>query len=453
MLQLEDAVTNMSSPRRPARLARQLALAVALASGTAVLAVPGFTDAAYAQKKKKKGEDAAPKGEFTKPFVDAYNPVNTALASPGADIAALKPQMIALVPLATTGDEKMSLGVMMYNAGITGKDSPLQVQGLDLMLASGKATPEETAKYNFVGYQITNSIKQYDRARAYFETAVSLGYPAPKDELEINNAQLYFDEGKPVDGLKALANAISIRKAAGGAVPESWYRQGVSTAYNNKVLPQVYEFVQGWVGDYPKPENWRDAVNLTRNLTEFDPPVMLDLLRLGRKVGTLRDLNDFIVYVETADPRRLPLEVREVIELAYSSGEVSPGEDSYLDDQLRLAKGLIADDRTGLPSLERDAKAPTAQLRTVMAAGDAFLSYGEHAKAAGFYEKALSMAGVDRNLALTRLGIAQIGAGNIGAARETLAKVEGVRAPIAMLWSAYAAQQGASAATRPAAAE
>ena len=59
---MEDAVTNLSSPRRPKLLAggfaRQLALAVALASGTAVLAVPGFTDVAYAQKKKKKDENS-----------------------------------------------------------------------------------------------------------------------------------------------------------------------------------------------------------------------------------------------------------------------------------------------------------------------------------------------------------------------------------------------------------
>jgi predicted TPR repeat methyltransferase len=81
----------------------------------------------------------------------------------------------------------------------------------------------------------------------------------------------------------------------------------------------------------------------------------------------------------------------------------------------------------------------------VVAAGDAFLSYGEHAKAAGFYEKALGMAGVDTNLVLTRLGIAQTGAGNVAAAREAFAKVQGVRAPVAMLWSAYAEQQSAPA--------
>jgi tetratricopeptide (TPR) repeat protein len=107
-----------------------------------------------------------------------------------------------------------------------------------------------------------------------------------------------------------------------------------------------------------------------------------------------------------------------------------------VDEQLATANGLIAEDRAALPTLERDANAPTARLRTVLAAGDTFLSYGEYAKAASFYERSLTMPEVDRNLALTRLGIAQIGAGNIDAARETLAKVDGPRSPIAKLWSA-----------------
>jgi len=57
------------------------------------------------------------------------------------------------------------------------------------------------------------------------------------------------------------------------------------------------------------------------------------------------------------------------------------------------------------------------------------------------------MAGVDRDLVLTRLGIGQIAIGSTAAAQENLAKVGGARAPIAKLWSAYAAQQAAGAAT------
>ncbi|WP_086607596.1 hypothetical protein [Erythrobacter donghaensis] len=444
-------MTNMSSPRRfipaPGRLARQLALAVALASGTALLTMPGFADPAHAQRKKKDEKADPSKPSYSKEFVAAYNPVDTALKAPGADVAALKPQILGLAPLATSPDDQMALGGLMFNAGITGKDAPLQLQGLELMLASGKTKPEDLSKFNFVGYQINNQLQQYAAARSYLQKAMDLGYPAPMADLQLSMAELFFADDNHAEGLKYLADAIEGRKAQGEAVPENWYRRGVSVAYTNEIVPEVYQFVQGWVGDYPKPENWRDAVNLTRNLTEFEAPVMLDLLRLGRKVGTLNDANDYIIYVETADTRRLPKEVQEVIELAYASGKIAPGSDSYIDEQLKQAKSLIADDRAALPALERDAKAASAQLRTVVAAGDAFLSYNEYAKAAGFYERALTMPGVDRNLALTRLGIAQVGAGDTAAARETLAQVEGARAPIAMLWSAYAAQLSGGATT------
>jgi hypothetical protein len=228
-------------------------------------------------------------------------------------------------------------------------------------------------------------------------------------------------------------------------VDQKWYRRGVSVAYTREIVPQVYDFVQGWVSDYPTADNWRDAVNLTRNLNEFEGPVLLDLLRLGKKVGTLKEKNDYVFYIESADPRRLPSEVKAVIEEANAKGVIARGSDSWVDEQYKTVGSLVAQDKAALPSLERDASAPTAKLRTIIAAGDTFLSYGEYAKAAGFYERSLALPDVDRNLSLTRLGIAQIGSGNTAAALETFAKVDGVRAPIARLWSAYAQQQASAA--------
>lgn len=438
-------MTNMSSPRAPTRLARQLALAVALAGGTAVLAVPGFADAAYAQKKKKDEKADAGKPVYSKEFVAAYQPIDTALRAPTADLAALKPQVLALLPLATSPDEQLALGGMMFNTGINAKDLPLQFQGVELMLASGKVKPEETGKFNLVAFQIANELKQYDKARSYLQKAIDLGYSAPNvstSDLQMNMAELYFSEDRFTEGLKYLSDAIAAKKAAGQPVDVRWYKRGVSVAYTNEIVPQVYDFVQAWVSDYPTPENWRDAVNLTRNLNEYDGPVLLDLLRLGKKVGTLKEKNDYVFYIESADTRRLPVEVKAVIEDAYANGVIPKGSDSWVEEQFKTASGLIAEDQKALPVLERDANAPTARLRTVIAAGDTFLSYGEYAKAAGFYERSLTMPEVDRNLALTRLGIAQIGAGDIAAARATLAKVEGPRAPIAMLWTAYAEQAG-----------
>jgi len=440
-------VTNISSPRRPTSLARQLALAVALAGGTALVGMPGLTEPAHAQKKQKEDKQAG-KPVYSKEFVAAYSPVEAALKAPGADLAAVKAQALALVPLAVSPDEKMAAGGMIFNAGISAKDVALQLQGAELMLASGKVKPEETGRFNVVAFQLANELKQYDKARSYLQQAIDLNYSAANvttSDLQMNLAELYFTENRNVEGLKYLSDAIAARKAKGETVDPRWYKRGVSVAYTNEIVPQVYDFVKAWVADYPAPENWRDAVNLTRNLNEFDGPVLLDLLRLGKKVGTLKDKNDYIFYIESADPRRLPSEVKSVIDEAYGNGAIPKGSDSWVEEQYRTVSGLIVQDKAALPSLERDANAPAARLRTIIAAGDTFLSYGEYAKAAGFYERSLSLPDVDRNLALTRLGIAQIGAGDIEAARATFAKVEGQRAPIAMLWSAYAEQQAGAA--------
>jgi tetratricopeptide (TPR) repeat protein len=441
---VEDAVTNLSSPRRSASLARQLAFAVALASGTALLAVPGFTDAAHAQKKKKKGEADAPAGPvYSKAFVEAYQPIEASIKAPAAAVAALKPQILALEPLAVSPDEKLALGGMIFNAGIMDKDLDFQLRGAEMMIASGKIQPAETGRFAFVASQLATAQQQYDKARTYLQQAIDLNYSGPSvstDDVKLNMAELYFTQDQHSEGLKYLSDIIEARKAAGQPVDPKWYRRGVQIAYTNELVPQVYEFVQGWIITEPTPDNWRDAVNLTRNLNDYDGPVLLDLLRLGKKIGTLKDKNDYIFYIEAADTRRLPMEVKSVIDEANAKGVIAKGVDPWVDEQLKTASGLIAEDRAALPSLERDANAPAARLRTVLAAGDTFLSYGEYDKAAGFYEKALTMPEVDRNLALTRLGIAQIGAGNAEAARDTLAQVQGPRAPIAMLWSAYAAQ-------------
>ena len=436
-------MTNLSPTlRRPGGIARHFALAVALASGTALLGTLGFADAAHAQRKKDKKEDT--KAAYSKEFIEAYQPLEAALAAEGADLAALKPQVLALVPLAVSPDEKQATGGMIYNAGVTGKDPTLQLQGMEMMLASGKVPPEQIGRYNFTAYQIANGMKDFAKARQYLQAAIDSNFTTEQiaaADLEITMAEIYFAEGQYPAGLDYLSKAIDARKAQGQPVDAAWYRRGITVAYTNEVVPQIYDLVVDWVADYPTPENWRDAVNLTRNLNEFEGPEALDLLRLARQVGTLKDKQDYIIYVEAADARRLPKEVKDVIEQGYNSGAVSK-DDMYLADSLTTANGRIAADRADLPALEKDASAPGAQLRTVTAAGDAFLSYGDYAKAATFFEKSLNMAGVDRNLSLTRLGIAQVGMGDHAAAKASFAQVQGARAPIAKLWAAYATEQG-----------
>ncbi len=430
--------------------ASKLVLGIALATGTAMVVGHAIPDAAHAQRKKdkKEKEAKAPEAQYSKEFVAAYSPVNDALNAEGADAAALRPQIDALIPLAVSPDERNALGGLVYNAGMKSSDRALQAQGIDLMLASGKTAPENIGRFNFIGYQQATALNDFAKARQYLQSAIDAGFTTDTistSDLQISMAESYFSAEDYAAGLDYLDKAIKARKAQGLPVDEAWYRRGITVSYNNQIVPQVYDMSLAWVADYPSAKNWRDAVNLVRNLNDYEGAEILDLLRLSRKVDALDEKNDYLFYVEAADPRRLPKEVKDVIDYGYAKGVISR-DDSYVAESLSTANSRIAADRADLPALERDAMAGNAALRTVVAAGGAFLSYGDYDKAVTLYQKALTMPGVDMGETLTRLGIAQIGLGNYAAAEETLSKVSGTRLPIAKLWAAYARQQSSGTA-------
>lgn len=428
-------------PNPHARKKRASHVAMAIALATVAVALTGVVaEPAYAQRDKKKDRKKdSEKAQYSKEFIEAFTPVQQVVNDEAGDINTIRANLPGLVALSVSPDEKNAAGGAIYNAGARSGDRSLQIQGMELMLASGKVAPENVGRFNFIAYQLTDAQGEYAKSRGYLQNAIDANFSTENVsvvDMRIAMAESFISENRLNEGLNYLSAAISDVKSAGGTVDEAWYRRGLSLGYNNQIQPQVYDFVTGWVLDYPSESNWRDAINIARNLNEFQAGQMLDLLRLSSRVGAMQEKYEYIDYVEAADARRLPREVKQIIENGYSTGRVSR-DDIYIADALKIAEGRIASDRADLPALESDARAASAGLRTVMAAGDAFLSYNEFAKAEEFYTKALGMAGVDRDEAQTRRGIAQVEQGKFDAARASFGAVQGPRAAIARLWTAY----------------
>lgn len=429
--------------------ASTLALCIALATGTATVATAIFPVEASAQRRDRdrdRNQQESDGGGYSDAFRAAYVPLDEALKEEGANVAALKPQLMALAPILQTNDEKIAGGGLIFNAGIAGSDRELQLQGMELMIASGKVPAENIGRYNFIAYQLSNEGQNYAKARQYLQGAIDNNFATAQitaADLQIAMAESFFTEQQYDAGFEYLTNAINARKAAGQPVSEQWYRRGVTVAYEFERVPAVYDFAAMWIADYPTADNWRDSINIVRNLNTFQGAEILDLFRLSRRVGALQDASDYDYYVEAADPRRLPKEVKDVIDEGMQAGVVSSG-NLYITESLETANGRIAADRADLPALEADAMAAGAGLRTVNAAAGTFLSYGDYAKAETLYVKALGMPGVDTAEASLRLGIARIGLGNFDGAREALMQVTGNRMPIAKLWIAYANELEAS---------
>lgn len=433
---------------------RQLALAIAL-TGTSALGLAGFAPLAHAQgygssasqeipqpdrDKKKDKDQEAPRKDYSKAFVEAYGPFSKQLNDASVDAATLKASLPAVEVAASTRDDRLALGQAIYTIGTKADDLAMQRRGVDMMLDSGGVEPDKLGVYSFLAGQLAYQAEDWATARTRVNQAIAAGYT--ENDPQVMVAESYFNENNYAGGLDVLDKAIAAKVAAGQPIPEAWIKRGLAIAYQNNLAPQAMKFSGMFAQHYPSTASWGDAIAIQRSFVEYDGQELLDLMRLADRTQSLRNERDYVDYINSADARRLPGEVARVIEAGLAAGKLQ-ADDVYVAEAKSVASGRIAADRRDLPGLERDARAASATALTATSAGDAFLSYGEPAKAEEFYTLALAKPGVDTPRVLTRLGIAQLDQGKRAEAAATFAKVEGARQAIARLWALYASQ-GAS---------
>lgn len=412
---------------------------LAALAGSAVVA---WQAPAAAAQKKEKAAPAA-KANYSKGFVAAYKPVEALANAPTPDYAAIKAALPGLIAASETPDDKAATGRMIFTVGQKSKDYPIALQGAEMVIASGKADSASLGQFNMVAAQLAYNLKDYAKSRTYFEGAIKAGYTENDPELMV--AETYFAQDQEAQGLKYLSDVIAARKAAGKPVPEDWVKRGLSIAYKGQLTAEANQWAMMYARDFPSESSWGDAIAIAINNGNYAPPEMLDLLRLARRTDTMRTRAQYIEYIDTADARKLPQEVLTVIDAGTTAKLIDPSV-QLVKEARALAQTRLAADKAELPSLQRDANAAGAKLVTVMAAADTLLSYGKAADAETLYSKALTMPGANTSLILTRLGMAQIDQGKFAEAQANLAKVQGVRKPIADLWALYAAQKASPAA-------
>ena len=412
-----------------------LALALGVAGGALSVATPALA------------KDSGP--QFSNGFRALAAPLQKDLADlakkagDAAAVAAAKTKLDAAFAAAQTPDDKLVAGQFAIQLGSILKDSAIQRRGLEAALASGKLPPADVGKFNFYLGNAAFGSKDYPAARTALGAAVAAGYK--DNDAEAMLAEAYFADNLSADGLKVLMQAIDTKKAGGTLAPENWYRRGLGVAYKGKLLDQAQLFSTALVRDYPTTENWAGAIAVLREVGKFQAQETLDLMRLVDRTNSFMETNDFIEYIQAADARRSPGEVLKILDKGMAAGKLS-ATDMFVSDSKTQATARIAGDKASLPGLEKDARAPTATAATVMAAGDAFLSYDNAASAESFYQIALTKPGTDMARALTRLGIAQADQGKWADAQATFAKIDGVRKPIAQLWLIYVTQKAKAAA-------
>lgn len=428
--------------RTPLLYTLSLGLAVSTMAMTAMLAP---VDGAYAQKKKKKKKSKKQQEELSEAFLAPYNAAVTALEA--NDVATLEAQLTQAASLANSNDEKFRLGNAYIQLGGLKGDTNIQRKGLDLMLDSGRVAPEQFARFSFLSGNFAYSAKEYAKAEARLKQAIDQGYYQDNAEL------LYIDsinqQGRSAESLQLLENVVSRIEQSGEKVPEDYFRRGLRQAYSAKDVVKTTQWSQKWVAAYPNKSSWRDSLVLFRDGSNFDTQTNIDLMRLMRATNAMSSERDYAEYIENADPRRLPGEVKGVVEEGIAKGTLQSGDD-FFNEQLNSAKSRIAEDRGSLSSGAKASRS-SSNPRIAIGTADAYLGYSDYNQAVDLYNVALQKPGVDSDLVHTRIGISHALAGNYDAAKSAFAKVGGKRSDLAKFWMIWVENEMASNAAQPAA--
>ena len=418
------------------RFVTPVALALTLALAGGAVSAPAFA----AKKDEKKG--GAPKLNVSPDVIKALQAAQQAAGK--QDFAAAKAALADADSKAKSNDDKYQIGAVKLNTSIASKDAAMQGEALTQMLDSGLTPPEQVGQFNAIAADQALQMKNYDLAITHAQAALQAGYKP--DVVNVALAQAYFGKagtanssvepqrGLNQQGLAALKAAADATKAAGGQVPAQWYQIGVSRAANAK-LPEVTEWAKMAYQAAPSGENLRTLIRLFQ---QANPNISnrenLDVMRLMATSGGLVVSQDYLEYAEMASKTGIYGEVKTAIDAGRSKGVLSASQGG---DLYQPAVAKIAGDKGSLGSAEADAR-KAANGKIAAATADAYLGYGDYAKAVAMFELAKQKGGVDADEINTRMGIAKALSGDNASAKAAFQSVQaGSRKQIADLWLAY----------------
>lgn len=438
-----------------------MALMLALAGTTAVsLALP--VDGAFAQrteKKGKKGKDEAPQMELSADFRNAFSAAQTAFGA--SDFVTAEAKLNEAAAVAASADEKYLTGKLTLQIGLKKNDEAMQMKGIEQALASGKSTDAEKKTFNsFIGEKALLK-NDFARARQYLTAAVEAGQNGPVNLFQL--AEAHFGEaiaksgGRSIDatnapiaaaGLPYLQRAVEADLAGTKQYSASWAKRGFQIARATKTDSSVFAnlLLRADAGKGA----WHEVVQAVQaDNRNFTSEQNLDAMRLLRMAGGMTSASDYQEYIEAAGAARRPTEVIALIEEGKAAGIITDG-NAYFKDALATASGARGEYVATLPESVRDSRGK-ATATVTLATADALLANKQYAEAEELAGIAVTKGATDKERALMVQAIAQVAQGKYEPARQTLAGVTGVRAPLAKLWTLYIDQKAGAGATAPAA--
>lgn len=438
------------------KLVSKFALALSL---VAVSAAPAaFAQSDEKPKKEKKGKEAAaaPKKNYSKPFIAAYVPVAD-LLNKTKDALAAKTEFPKVVAAIGNDDDRYEAGILAINIGAVLKDLAFQEQGIDLLIASAATPADLKREYTFRKGAIAYDGKKFADAEKNMLDAYNLGHRANNIELLISNAM--SQQSKDAEAIVWIGKAIDASKAA-GAVNKSYLVRAAILSAKAKNYAGAANFYKDLIIAENNPDYWHDALAFFDRSRDFNPEETLDIMRLMRATDGIRFQQEYAGYLDSLSyiGVRYPAEAVALLDEGFAKGLISRNNVTF-SERYNEAKARLAEDTRTLAGTIAPAKAsPKGMLASLT--GDSFFSHKDYKTAKELYESALSKApvldkdgGDQTDRTRFRLAMSKTMLGDYVGAKADFDMVTGAnRKAIAEYWVAFINHRVNAAATPVAAA-
>ncbi len=330
-----------------------------------------------------------------------------AAAAKSGNAAAATSAITAAKAAASTAEEKSKVSQMAaYVYTRTGRFAQAAAE-----LEATGAPPKQLAPLYY-------QAGQYDKA-------IAEAHKAGGEDMQILIAQASLRKGRYQDAIGAYNSLIK----SNGAKPI--YLENLAAAeYKAGDKKGYLATTEKLVRVDSSPARWKALlVNLRQN--EMRPAAKLALYHLMLTTNTIDRPVDWQEFA------KLALVANQVGVATQALAKAGPPADQMAQRMVQAADQLSTKAKAEAPAL-------AANPATALRGGNAYLGQGDYPKAIAAYDTAIKTGGVEVDQARVFKGIAQMKAGNAGAAKATFATVTDANGmkDIATLWTLYASTHG-----------
>lgn len=311
------------------------------------------------------------------------------------------------------------------------------------VLAAKRLPPEEQLRITEAVAGTYLRAKQYPKAIQWIQTYKANGGTKP----EVLNflPQAYYLSGDFQKSAQASAAGVAEAEQAGRKPSEEQLKLLASSLVKINNMTGYTQTLEKLVRYYPTPDYWADVIQRTATKPGFSRNLDLDMYRLLRATGNLKQAKDYMEAVQLSVQAGLPGEAKAILDEGFEKKLLGVGTAAETERQNRL-KALVekrfAEDKKIIASTDAQA-AKAASGDPLVKTGLAYVTYGDAAKGLPMMEAGIQKGELKfADQAKLHLGYAYWYAGNKAKALTALKQVKGAdgAADFARLWAILAAK-------------